>query len=72
VSLVPDAANRSFSATATISLDIRQATSSLTLNAADLAVQRQRPSAPALASQTLAATRIEHRQRNKQTATFDL
>jgi len=36
VSLVPDAANSSFSASVTIALDVKQATSSLTLNAAEL------------------------------------
>jgi aminopeptidase N len=36
VSLTPDAANSSFSATVTIALDANKATNSLTLNAADL------------------------------------
>ena len=69
VSLVPDAANRSFSATATISLDIRQATSSLTLNAADLAFSAAAisagPGKPALAAPRIS---IDN---DKQTATFE-
>jgi aminopeptidase N len=68
VSLTPDAANSSFSATVTIALDVKQATNSLTLNAADLKFSAAAISAgPGKATQ--AASKIEV-DANKQTATF--
>jgi aminopeptidase N len=68
VSLTPDAANSSFSASVTIALDIKQATNSLTLHAADLkfagAAISAGPGKPALA-----ASKIQVDQ-ERQTATF--
>ncbi|GJI98978.1 aminopeptidase [Duganella caerulea] len=69
VSLVPDAANSSFSASVVIALDIKQASNSITLNAADLkfsaAAISAGPGKPALA-----ATKINV-DNDKQTATFE-
>ncbi|MTV36633.1 M1 family metallopeptidase [Duganella radicis] len=68
VSLVPDAANGSFSASVTIALDIKQATGSLTLNAAGLKFSAAAISAgPGQPAQ--AASKIEVDAKN-QTATF--
>jgi aminopeptidase N len=68
VSLTPDAANSSFSASVTIALDVKQATNSLTLHAADLqfnsATISAGPGKPALA-----ASKIQVDE-NQQTATF--
>jgi aminopeptidase N len=68
VSLTPDAANRSFSASVTIALDVKHATSSLTLHAADLkfsaAAIGAGPGQPAQA-----ASKIDI-DADKQTATF--
>jgi aminopeptidase N len=68
VSLVPDAANSSFSASVTIALDIKQATDTLTLNAADLkfsaAAISAGPGKPVLAASDIAVDN------DKQTATF--
>jgi aminopeptidase N len=68
VSLTPDAADSSFSATVTITLDVKQATNSLTLNAADLKFSAAAISASA-GEATLAASKIEVDEA-KQTATF--
>src|SRR5450830_461702 len=68
VSLTPDAANSSFNATVTIALDVKQATNSLTLNAADLKFSAASISAgPGKATQ--AASKIDV-DADKQTATF--
>ncbi|TFW20552.1 M1 family metallopeptidase [Duganella callida] len=68
VSLTPDAAHSSFSASVTIALDVKQATSSLTLNAAELtfsaAAISAGPGAPARQ-----ASKIDV-DADKQTATF--
>ncbi|WP_432378572.1 hypothetical protein [Duganella sp. P38] len=68
VSLTPDAANSSFSASVTIALDVKQASSSLTLQAADLKFSAAAISAgPGKAPQQ--ASRIDV-DAEKQTATF--
>ncbi|NVM79809.1 aminopeptidase N [Duganella sp. SG902] len=68
VSLTPDAANGAFSASVTIALEVKQPTSSLTLNAADLKFSAAAISAgPGKPAQ--AASKIEVDARN-QTATF--
>ena len=68
VSLTPDAANSSFSASVTIALDVKQATDSLTLNAADLkfsaAAVSAGPGKPAQAASNISIDEA------KQTATF--
>jgi aminopeptidase N len=68
VSLTPDAAHSTFSASVTIALDIKQATDSLTLNAADLkfssAAISAGPGQPALAASKISVDA------DKQTATF--
>ncbi|GJJ00155.1 aminopeptidase [Duganella rhizosphaerae] len=69
VSLTPDAANSSFSASVTIALDIKQASNSITLNAADLkfsaAAISAGPGKPALAASKI---NVDN---DKQTATFE-
>ncbi|RFP35607.1 M1 family metallopeptidase [Duganella sp. BJB476] len=69
VSLTPDAANSSFSASVTIALDIKQASNSITLNAADLkfsaAAISAGPGKPALAASKISVDN------DKQTATFE-
>ncbi|MES2163517.1 MAG: M1 family metallopeptidase [Pseudomonadota bacterium] len=69
VSLTPDAANSSFSASVTIALDIKQASNSITLNAADLkfstAAISAGPGKPALATSKISVDN------DKQTATFE-
>ncbi|WP_343729663.1 M1 family metallopeptidase [Duganella sp.] len=68
VSLTPDAASSTFSASVTIALEVRQPTSSLTLNAADLKFSAAAISAgPGQAAQ--AASKIDVNAQ-KQTATF--
>ncbi|WP_373987511.1 M1 family metallopeptidase [Duganella sp. BuS-21] len=68
VSLTPDAANSSFSASATIALDVKQATSSLTLHAADLKFSVAAISAgPGQAPRAAARIAVDA---DKQTATF--
>ena len=68
LSLTPDAANSSFSASVTIALNVKQATSSLTLNAIDLKFSAAAISAgPGKAVQ--AASKIDIDDKN-QTATF--
>jgi aminopeptidase N len=68
VSLTPDAANSSFSASVTIALDVKQATSSLTLNAADLKFSAATISAgPGKPQQAASKTDIDA---DKQTVTF--
>jgi aminopeptidase N len=68
VSLTPDAANSSFSASVTIALDVKQATSSLTLNAADLKFSAANISAgPGKSQQAASKTDIDA---DKQTVTF--
>ncbi|MYN26692.1 M1 family metallopeptidase [Duganella levis] len=67
VSLTPDAANSSFSASVTIALDVKQATSSLTLNAADLKFSAAAISAGPGKSQQASKTDIDA---DKQTVTF--
>jgi aminopeptidase N len=68
VSLVPDAANSTFSASVTIALEIKQATNTLTLNAADLkfsaAAISAGPGKPAVAASDIGVDN------DKQTATF--
>jgi aminopeptidase N len=68
VSLTPDAANSSFSASVTIALEVKQATNSLTLHAADLkfssAAIGAGPGKPALAASKIALNEAQ------QTATF--
>jgi len=68
VSLTPDAANSSFSASVTIALDVKTATNSLTLNAADLTFSAASISAGP-GKPALAASKIEV-DAGKQTATF--
>ncbi|WP_332851916.1 M1 family metallopeptidase [Duganella sp. S19_KUP01_CR8] len=69
VSLTPDAVNSSFSASVTIALDIKQASNSITLNAADLkfstAAISAGPGKPALAASKISVDN------DKQTATFE-
>jgi aminopeptidase N len=68
VSLTPDAANGSFSASVTIALDVKTATNSLTLHAADLKFSAAGISAGP-GKPALAASKIEL-DADKQTATF--
>ena len=69
VSLVPDAANSSFSASVTIALDIKQAGSSITLNAADLKFSSVAISAgPGKPAQAASKISVDN---DKQTATFE-
>ncbi|MYM34689.1 M1 family peptidase [Duganella sp. FT94W] len=68
VSLTPDAANSKFSASVTISLDVKQATTSLTLQAADLTFGAVAISAgPGKAPQQASKIDVDA---DKQTATF--
>nr|WP_315261345.1 M1 family metallopeptidase [uncultured Duganella sp.] len=68
VSLTPDAANSTFSASVTIALDVKQATSSLTLQAADLKFSAAAISAgPGKAVQQASKTEVNA---DQQTATF--
>lgn len=68
VSLTPDAANSSFSASVTIALDVKQATNSLTLNAAELKFSAAAISAgPGQTPQTASKIDLDA---DKQTATF--
>ncbi|NYE59698.1 aminopeptidase N [Duganella sp. 1224] len=68
LSLTPDAANSRFSATVTIALDVKQTTSSLTLNAADLKFSAAALSAgPGKAPQAASKIDVDN---DKQTATF--
>ena len=68
VSLAPDAANSSFSASVTIALDIKQASSSITLNAADLKFSAAAISAgPGKPVQAASKISVDD---DKQTATF--